>query len=236
MSIIPISTNEEVKEALEAKRPIVALESTIISHGMPYPENLRTATQLEAIIREEGAVPATIALVGGKLRVGLEPMALEEFAQAKDIVKVSRRDFARVLALGEKGATTVSATLMACQLAGLQFFATGGIGGVHRGVASSWDVSADLGELARAPVLCGCAGVKAILDIPKTLEYLETLGVPVLTWQSEQFPAFYSRESQVPSPSQVDTAEDVSRICALHWSLPAAGGVLLAVPIPMPKP
>ena len=224
--------SDEVSDALAQKKPIVALESTIIAHGMPYPQNIETARQLEATVRQEGAIPATIALMKGQVVVGLSDSELEQLASAAEVHKVSRRDFARVLSQKALGATTVAGTLIACRMAGIRVFATGGIGGVHRGVPDSWDISADLTELSQAPVLCVCAGAKAILDIPKTLEALETLGVPVMTYQSEQFPAFYWSKSGVDSPCSMPDLESVASMLNIHWRLGLESGALLAVPIP----
>ena len=222
----------ELQEAVKNQQPIVALESTIIAHGLPYPENVRVATLLEQTIRDEGAIPATLALLDGLIHVGLEPEELESIASGKAVEKVSRRDFARVLATNTMGATTVSATLMVCQLMGIRVFATGGIGGVHRQVEKSWDISADLQEIARTDATVVAAGVKSILDIPKTLEALETLGVPVATYQADQVPAFYSRQSGIKSPRRLDEVKDLAREMALKWGLGIHGGFLLNCPIP----
>jgi len=186
---------DEVKEALEVGRPVVALESTLISHGFPYPENLEVAGEMEEIIRGYGVVPATIAVIGGKIKVGLTRSELEFMATSRDILKASRRDLAVIVAKGLNGATTVAATMMVAEMAGIKVFATGGIGGVHRGVEKTFDISADLQELARTPVAVVCSGAKAILDLTLTREYLETMGVPVIGFRSEEMPAFYCRES-----------------------------------------
>ena len=190
----------EISDALAARRPVVALESTIITHGMPYPQNLETTRAVEAAIRDAGAVPATIAVLDGTLHIGLAAPALDALAQRADSWKLSRADLAVAMATGRTGATTVSATMIAAHRAGITVFATGGIGGVHQGADQSFDISADLNELAQTPVTVVAAGAKAILDLPKTLEVLETLGVPVVTYQSDEFPAFWSRRSGLPAP------------------------------------
>jgi pseudouridine-5'-phosphate glycosidase len=222
----------EVRDALQTGRPVVAFESTIISHGMPYPRNRETAMRAEAIAREEGAVPATVAVLDGKLVVGLQGGELERLATESGILKVSRRDLAWALAAGRTGATTVSATMFAAFSAGIDVFATGGIGGVHRGAGESFDISADLTELASTSVCVVCAGAKAILDIPKTLEMLETLGVPVVGFGTPDFPAFYSRSSGLPAPLRLDTAEEVAAMLGAQRSLGLSQGILVAVPVP----
>lgn len=222
----------EVQEALAAGSAVVALESTIISHGMPYPDNIKTARELEAIIREEGAVPATLAILNGKIRIGLSADELELLGTSKDVVKVSRRDLPVVLARHGHGATTVAATMYLAKLAGIRLFATGGIGGVHRGAETSFDISADLTELGMTSVAVVCAGAKAILDLPLTLEQLETFGVPVLGYQTGEFPAFYSRRSGLAVDQRVDTPEELARILQVKWDLGLEGGVLIANPIP----
>ena len=227
-----LSVTDEVADALAAGRPVVALESTIIAHGMPYPRNLETARAVEAIIREEGAVPATIAVLDGRIRVGLDATALEALATAPEIAKLSRRDMAVALANGGGGATTVAATMLCAHLAGIRVFVTGGIGGVHRGAEISFDISADLEELAATPVAVVCAGAKAILDLPKTLEYLETRGVPVIGLGTDEFPAFYSRSSGLALDHRCDTPEQAAAAIALHSELPGAGGLVIANPIP----
>jgi pseudouridine-5'-phosphate glycosidase len=221
----------EVRAALEERRPIVALESTVIAHGLPYPTNVETALAMEEAIREEGAVPATIAIGGGQIRIGLERAEIEELARAQEVLKVSRRDLAVALATGRLGATTVAGTMLCAEMAGIRFFATGGIGGVHRGVESSMDISADLSELSRTPVLVVCAGAKAILDLPRTLEYLETQGVPVLGWQTAEFPAFYTPHSGLPLQQRVDDVEQVAAIARTHWEC-GLHGLLVCCPIP----
>ncbi len=224
---------EEVREALNAKQPVVALESTIISHGMPYPHNLATARMLEATVRAEGAIPATVAVVDGVLRVGLEPSHLNALATQAGVMKLSRRDLAWAVAHKRTGATTVAATMIAAAKAGIAMFATGGIGGVHRGAELTWDVSADLTELARTPVNVVCAGPKAILDLPATLEYLETLGVPVVGYQTDELPAFYSRLSGLDLELRADSPEEVAAFIRTRHSLSMEGGVLVAQPVPV---
>jgi pseudouridine-5'-phosphate glycosidase len=227
---------EEVATALEEGRPVVALESTLISHGLPYPENLEVAHALEQEVRSSGAVPATIGLVAGRPTVGLSAQEIERFANGTTHVrKLSRRDIAVAVAQGADGATTVAATAALAAAAGVSIFATGGIGGVHRGAERSWDVSADLVELARTPVLTVCAGAKAILDLSATLEYLETLGVPVVGMGCDEFPAFYSVNSGLRLETRVDSPDEVARIWAAQRSLTALatpGGLLLCVPPP----
>lgn len=222
----------EVGAALDARRPVVALESTIITHGMPWPGNLEMALSVEAIIRDNGATPATIAVIDGVLHVGLDKTLLEGLAQAKDVLKVSRADLAYAMAAGRTGATTVAATMIAAHFAGIGVFATGGIGGVHRGAEKSFDISADLEELARTPVIVVCAGAKAILDVSKTLEVLETKGVPVVTCGSDAFPAFWSRDSGLKSPLRLDTARDIAAFQAMRIRLGIDGGMLVANPVP----
>jgi pseudouridine-5'-phosphate glycosidase len=219
----------EVADALAAGRPVVALESTVIAHGLPYPRNIEIALGMEEAIRSAGAVPATIAIIGGKARVGLSGSEVEYLARAT-VAKVSRRDIAICLAQRLDGATTVSATMFLAHCAGLKVFATGGIGGVHRGNAH--DISADLTELARTPLLVVCAGAKAILDLPATLEWLETAGVPVLGYGTDEFPAFYSRSSGLPVDARVDTPQQAAAIVRAHWDIGLASGALLTVPIP----
>lgn len=201
----------EVAEAFAAGKPVVALESTIISHGMPYPQNLETARAVEQDVRDNGAIPATIAVIGGRCKIGLSPEELEYFAKGTDILKLSRRDIPYCLAKKRDGATTVSATMILAEKAGIRVFATGGIGGVHRDLAGNFDVSADLTELGKTGVAVVCAGAKAILDIPKTLEHLETLGVPVIAYGTDEFPAFYSVESGQKAPLRLDTPEELGR-------------------------
>ena len=222
----------EVASARAAGRPLVALESTIISHGMPYPQNVATARAVEQVIRDAGAVPATIALMGGRICVGLSDAQLEALGSASQVSKVSRRDLAYVLAEGTLGATTVAATMICARLAGIEVFVTGGIGGVHRGAATSFDISADLQELARTEVAVVCAGVKSILDIGLTLEYLETHGVPVVAVGQRGFPAFYTRESGFAADFQIDAPERLAAFIRTKWSLGLGGGVVVANPVP----
>lgn len=222
----------EVSHALKMKTPLVALESTIITHGMPWPGNFEMATGVEALIREEGATPATIAVLNGTLHIGLETAQIEQLAQEKDVMKVSRADLAFAIAQGKTGATTVAATMMAAHKAGIAVFATGGIGGVHRGAEDSFDISADLQELARTPVIVVAAGAKAILDVPKTLEVLETLGVPVVTLGQKEFPAFWSRQSGLISPLSVQTPQQISDFEQQRRAFGGHGGLLVGNPVP----
>ena len=227
-----LSINPEVQEALDQGKPVVALESTIISHGMPYPQNVEMANKTEDIIREHGAVPATIAIIDGKIQVGLDKEQLELLATAEEVAKVSRRDLAKVLADKKLGATTVATTMIGANLAGIEVFVTGGIGGVHRGYEEHMDVSADLEELAQTPVTVVCAGAKAILDLPRTLEYLETSGVPVLGYGTDYLPAFFSRTSEYKLNARVEEAADVANIMEASYGLGFNGGILVANPIP----
>ena len=227
-----VALSPEVAAALAAGRPVVALETTIISHGMPWPDNLETALGVEAVVRAAGAVPAAIAVMGGTIRVGLERSELEHLAQAKDVLKLSSADIAYALIAGRTGATTVAATMIAAHLAGIRVFATGGIGGVHRGAEESFDISADLTELSRTPVTVVCAGAKALLDLDKTLEVLETLGVPVVSYRSDAFPAFWSRDSGLPSPLRLDDAGAIAGFMRARAELGQAGGMLVANPVP----
>jgi pseudouridine-5'-phosphate glycosidase len=224
--------SEEVAAAVSAKRAVVALETTIVSHGMPWPQNLETALEVEAIVRAGGAVPAAIAVIGGKLRVGLSPAELEALAQARDVLKLSRADLAYGLVSGRTGATTVAATMIVAKLAGIPVFATGGIGGVHRGAADTFDVSADLYELARTEVIVVAAGAKALLDLPKTLEVLETLGVPVVAYRSDDFPAFWSRSSGLRAPLRLDTPVEIAALARSRAEIGLGGGMLVAIPVP----
>jgi pseudouridine-5'-phosphate glycosidase len=221
----------EVQAALSAHRPVVALESTIITHGMPWPANLETARALEAEVRAGGAVPATIAVLDGKLAIGLTDARLEALARSPDAIKCSRRDLGVVLARGQTGATTVAGTLIAAHLAGIRVFVTGGIGGVHRGATMTMDVSADLLEIARTPVAVVCAGVKSILDVALTLEVLETHGVPVIGYGTERFPAFYVRDGGHPVAARCDHPAELAAVLAMHWAL-GLGGAVVANPIP----
>ena len=224
--------NEEVALAMEAGAAIVALETTILSHGMPYPQNVQTALAVEDIVREEGAVPATIAVIGGRIHIGLTREQLERFGTAKDVLKLSRADLPFAVAAGKDGATTVAATMLCAHLAGIGVFATGGVGGVHRGAERTMDVSADLEELARTPVAVVCAGAKALLDLPKTLEVLETRGVPVVGYGTSEFPAFWSRSSGLPVPVRFDTPDEIAGFLRVKRELGIESGTLVANPIP----
>ena len=227
-----LSVSPEVHEALAGGRAVVALESTIITHGMPYPQNLEMAQNVEKQVRRNGAVPATIAIMDGKFRVGVAGEDLERLAlEGGKAAKASRRDVAALLVSGELAGTTVATTMQACAMAGIRIFATGGIGGVHRGAESTFDISADLEEFSRTPVAVVCAGAKSILDIAKTLEVLETNGVPVLGYQTDAFPAFWARDSGYKVDHRLETAADVARVIALQAAL-GMGGVLVANPIP----
>ena len=227
-----IDISGEVLNALRHYDPIVALESTIISHGMPYPDNKATALELEQIVRDNGATPATIAIINGRIKIGISSEDLELLSQGKDVAKVSRRDIASIIALGKSGATTVASTMIFAQLAGIAVFATGGIGGVHRGAELSFDISADLTELSQTNVAVVCAGVKSILDIGKTLEKLETLGVPVLGYKTEEFPSFYTRKSGFYVDYKVETPTECAMMLKTKWELNLDGGVVIANPIP----
>ena len=233
MRKIEIILGKEVSEALAAGRPVVALESTIITHGMPYPANLETALGVEAVVRENGAVPATIAVIDGKLHAGLERDVIERLAKVeKGVVKASGRDLAVAMVKGQTAGTTVSATMKIAALAGISIFATGGVGGVHRGAEQTFDISADLTELGRTPVAVVCAGVKSILDIAKTLEYLETQRVPVIAYQSDDFPAFFTRSSGYKADHRLDSAEDIAATMLAHDGLETGTGMLIANPVP----
>ena len=223
---------EEVKEALYEKKAVVALESTIISHGMPYPENVESALNSEKNIRENNAVPATIAIIKGRIKVGLNKEELEYMGSNKNIAKSSRRDLPVMLALKKDGATTVTTTMIGASLAGIKVFATGGIGGVHRYAQETFDISADLQELSKTNVAVVCAGAKSILDIGLTIEYLETFGIPVLGYKTENFPAFYTRESGYKVDYKIDTTKDIANILNTKWKLDLNGGVLVCNPIP----
>ncbi len=222
----------EVKDGLACKRPVVALESTIISHGMPYPQNIETARMLENTVRENGGVPATIAILDGRIRIGITEKELEILGTSKNIKKASRRDLPSIIALKQNAATTVAATMICANLAGIKFFATGGIGGVHRGASESFDISADLPEFTRTPVLVVCAGAKAILDIPHTMEYLETLGVPVFGYQTDEMPAFYYRNSGVKVPQRFDDPTDAAELFRRSLDLGYKSGILVGNPVP----
>ena len=234
-----LKINPEVKKALEENKPVVALESTIISHGMPYPKNVQTALQVEKVIRDHGAIPATIGIIGGDAIVGMTPEEIEEFGKRKGILKASRRDLPVVYAKKYWAATTVATTMIIANQAGIKLFVTGGIGGVHRGAQETMDISADLQELAKTPVTVVCAGAKAILDLPLTLEYLETMGVPVLGYKTEELPAFYNSHSGLRIDYKVDSAEEMAKIIKAKRENNLAGGILLTNPIPeqyeMPK-
>ena len=227
-----LDISKEVLDGLRYYKPIVALESTIISHGMPHPENIDTALSLEKIIRDNGAIPATMGIINGRIKVGLNREEMEFLASSKDIIKTSRRDIPYVVGMGLSGGTTVAATMIFAQYAGIRVFATGGMGGVHRGADKSFDISADLTELSNTNVAVVCAGVKAILDIGLTLEQLETLGVPVIGYGTDDFPAFYTRKSGYKVPMRVDNAQDCAKILKSKWDLKLDGGVIIANPIP----
>lgn len=231
--MIKITYSSAVQTAKDAGSAIVALESTIITHGMPYPQNIEVAKQVEQDVRDAGATPATIAVLDGVLHIGLEEDQLERLAQAKAVAKLSRADMAVCLSQGGTGATTVAATMIAAAKAGIAVFATGGIGGVHKGAESSFDISADLAELAQTAVTVVAAGAKAILDLPKTLEVLETSGVPVISVGQDEFPAFWSRNSGLPSPLRLDTAAEIADAHQMRAALGLPGGQLIANPIPL---
>ncbi|WP_425090306.1 pseudouridine-5'-phosphate glycosidase [Tropicimonas sp. S265A] len=227
-----ICYSAEVAAARADGHPLVALESTIITHGMPWPHNFETATEVEETVRDNGAIPATIAVLDGALHVGLEGGELEALAQAQDVAKLSRADLAFAMATGRTGATTVAATMIAAHAAGISVFATGGIGGVHRDAAESFDISADLNELSRTPVAVVAAGAKAILDLPKTLEVLETHGVPVIAYGTDAFPAFWMRDSGLSAPLRADSADEIARAIRVRLDMGLSGGHLIANPIP----
>lgn len=227
-----ISFSEEVRTAKEQGKPIVALESTIISHGMPYPQNVQTAREVEQIIRENGAIPATIAILDGKIKIGLSHSELDMFGKSSDVAKASRRDLAYLLATKKKGATTVAATMICAELAGIPIFVTGGIGGVHRGAETTMDISADLEELAQTNVAVICAGAKSILDLGLTLEYLETKGVPVIGYQTDILPAFYTRTSNFSVNFRANDVETIAATLKTKWDLNLKGGAIIANPIP----
>ncbi len=228
-----LDVSPEVSEALASGKPVVALESTIISHGMPYPQNVETALQVESIIRENGAVPATIAIIGGRLKAGLSRDEIEHLGRAGySVPKASRRDLPILAAKGSDGATTVTTTMMIAHMAGIKIFATGGIGGVHRGAETTMDISADLEELAQTPVMVICAGAKSILDLGLTLEYLETKGVPVIGYGTEELPAFYTRRSGFGVDYRLDTPEELARAFSVQRELGIKGGMLVTNPIP----
>ena len=233
MTIPYLDLSPEVQAALKEDSPVVALESTIISHGMPYPKNVETALEVEREVKAHGAVPATIAILGGRLKAGLSEAEINYMGKQGSMVqKASRRDLPVLLARGLDGATTVAATMIVAGLAGIRVFATGGIGGVHRGATQTMDISADLQELARTSVAVVCAGAKSILDLELTLEYLETHGVPVLGYQTDEFPAFYTRSSGLPVDYRTDTPVEIARILHAKWALGLAGGIIIANPVP----
>ncbi|RTL40582.1 MAG: pseudouridine-5'-phosphate glycosidase [Burkholderiales bacterium] len=227
-----IQLSPEIAAAREQGRPVVALESTIIAHGMPWPQNLETAREVEDVIRAEGAVPATIAVIGGRIRIGLSSAELQQLAQAPDAMKLSRRDLPYAIATGRLGATTVAATMICAHLAGIEVFVTGGIGGVHRGGHESFDISADLQELSRTPVAVVCAGAKSILDLGLTLEYLETHGVPVLSVGQDNFAAFFTPDSGLKADFRMDDADAQARFIRAKWALGLGGGVVVSNPVP----
>lgn len=232
MTRLTMYFSDEVRAALDKGAPVVALESTIITHGMPYPQNLEMARHVEAVIRENGAVPATIAVLKGEIHVGLGDSQLEQLAQTTDAVKTSSRDLAADMVQGLTAGTTVSATMRIASLAGIEIFATGGVGGVHRGAENSFDISADLNELGQTGTTVVCAGVKSILDIPKTLEYLETQRVPIIAYGSDDFPAFFTRDSGCKADHRLNSAEEIAKAMALHHALGSGTGILIANPIP----
>jgi pseudouridine-5'-phosphate glycosidase len=232
MSAAYLNISPEIRDAISEKKAVVALESTIISHGMPWPQNVETALAVEAVVRKEGAIPATIAILEEKLCIGLDQRQLEMLGKEKGVWKVSLRDMPYVVAKGLPGATTVAATMRIASMAGIRIFATGGTGGVHRGAENSLDISADLTEMAQTSVAVVSAGVKSILDIGLTLEYLETLGIPVLTFGQDEFPAFYSSRSGFPSPLRSDSEAEIARMLKTKWEMGLNGSVLIANPIP----
>lgn len=227
-----LDVRSDIKEAIEADKPVVALESTILSHGMPYPENLEFARNVEKIIKEEGAVPATIAIIGGKIKVGLSDEELEIMCKAENVGKVSRRDLPIYISTGKTGATTVTTTMIGAAMAGIKFFATGGLGGVHREAQQTFDISADLQELAHTSVAVICAGAKAILDLNLTMEYLETFGVPVLGLRTDYLPAFYSKSSGLMLDYNCKDEKEVAAIVKAKWEMGLDGGVVIGNPIP----
>lgn len=231
----PLNFSEEVKSALDENRPIVALESTIISHGMPYPKNVTTAREVESIVRKNGATPATIAILNGNIHVGLNDDQMESLGNSKGVWKVSLRDMPYVVSQKLNGATTVAATMRIASMAGIKIFVTGGIGGVHRGAETTMDISADLTEMSQTNVAVVSAGVKSILDIGLTLEYLETLGVPVVTFGSPDFPSFYSRKSGFATPLQLNSPKEIADLLKAKWEMGLNGSVMIANPIPADK-
>ena len=227
-----LDVNPEVSRALDEGRPVVALESTIIAHGMPYPKNVETALAVEEVIRSNGAVPATIGILGGRIKIGLTKEEIEYMAHAENVLKVSRRDLPFVISKKMDGATTVAGTMIAAHMAGIKLFVTGGIGGVHRGAGESFDISADLEELKMTDVTVVCAGAKAILDFPATLEYLETAGVPVIAYGTDEIPAFYSRKSGEKANCRMDSPEEIRALISMKEALGLKGGILITCPIP----
>ena len=227
-----LDVNPEVSRALDEGRPVVALESTIIAHGMPYPKNVETALAVEEVIRSNGAVPATIGILGGRIKIGLTKEEIEYMAHAENVLKVSRRDLPFVISKKMDGATTVAGTMIAAHMAGIKLFVTGGIGGVHRGAGESFDISADLEELKITDVTVVCAGAKAIPDIPATLEYLETAGVPVIAYGTDEIPAFYSRKSGEKANCRMDSPEEIGALISMKEALGLKGGILITCPIP----
>jgi len=223
--------SEEIQNSIKENGPVVALESTIISHGMPFPQNLETALEVESIIRKEGAIPATIAVLEGRIKIGLSNLELEQFAQKTKTVKVSSRDLPLAISQKQDGGTTVAATMICARMAGISIFVTGGIGGVHRGSEKTMDISGDLMELARTNVAVVCAGIKSILDIPRTLEYLETQRVPVIGYRTDEFPAFYTTTSGYSVQSRINTAEEIARCMKVKWELGLEGGMVIANPV-----
>ncbi len=227
-----IQFSEEVEKAKEEGKAIVALESTIISHGMPYPQNVEMAQKVEQIVRDNGGVPATIAIIDGKIKIGLSEDELELLASAENVSKVSRRDIAEILATKKIGATTVASTMICAQLADIKFFVTGGIGGVHKGAEHTMDISADLDELSKTKVAVICAGAKSILDLDKTLEYLETKGVPVVGYQTDELPAFFTRESGLKLNTRTDEVSTIAKLAEVQWDLGLETGIVVANPVP----
>ncbi|MFT4778197.1 MAG: pseudouridine-5'-phosphate glycosidase [Flavobacteriales bacterium] len=227
-----LNVKDEVRNALAEGKPVLALESTIIAHGMPYPKNMETALKVEKIVRDGGVIPATIAVMNGQIHIGLTNDELAHLAKAENVMKLSRRDLPFALAQNKLGATTVASTMIASAMAGIEVFATGGIGGVHRGAEKTWDVSADLIELSNTNVTVICAGAKAILDLPKTMEYLETFGVPVIGFGTKELPAFYSRNSGIPLEMSVASPEELAHLIETKRALGLNGGILVVNPIP----
>lgn len=227
-----IQFSEEVEQAKREGKAIIALESTIISHGMPYPQNVDMAKKVEQIVRDNGGVPATIAIIDGTIKIGLNDEELELLASADDVAKVSRRDIAEILATKRIGATTVASTMICAQLADIQFFVTGGIGGVHKGAEQTMDISADLDELSKTKVAVVCAGAKSILDLDKTLEYLETKGVPVVGYQTDELPAFFTRESGLKLNTRIDDVKTIAKLAEVQWDLGLDSGIVIANPVP----